>query len=74
MRAWLKKMRPKCSRSGKTSACKGRKAPPDVDEIEARQPVLEGNLLSAQVLLDRDWIVGASLDRGIVGNDQHFAA
>ena len=29
IRAWLKKMRPKCSRSGKTSACSGRKAPPE---------------------------------------------
>ncbi len=27
--AWLKKMRPKWSRSGKTSACNGRKAPPE---------------------------------------------
>ena len=27
--AWLKKMRPKCSRSGKTSSCIGRKAPPE---------------------------------------------
>jgi len=27
--AWLKKMRPKCSRSGKTSSCMGRKAPPE---------------------------------------------
>jgi hypothetical protein len=29
MRAWLKKIRPKCSRSGNTSACSGRKAPPE---------------------------------------------
>ena len=29
IRAWLKKMRPKCSRSGNTSACKGRNAPPE---------------------------------------------
>jgi hypothetical protein len=29
MRAWLKKIRPKCSRSGKTSSCRGRKAPPE---------------------------------------------
>ena len=27
--AWLKKIRPKCSRSGKTSSCNGRKAPPE---------------------------------------------
>ena len=29
MRAWLKKIRPKWSRSGKTSACSGRNAPPE---------------------------------------------
>jgi hypothetical protein len=29
MVAWLKKMRPKCSRSGKTSSCMGRNAPPE---------------------------------------------
>ena len=29
MFAWLKKIRPKCSRSGKTSSCSGRKAPPE---------------------------------------------
>ena len=27
--AWLKKMRPKWSRSGKTSSCSGRNAPPE---------------------------------------------
>ena len=27
--AWLKKIRPKCSRSGKTSSCLGRNAPPE---------------------------------------------
>ena len=27
--AWLKKIRPKCSRSGKTSSCMGRNAPPE---------------------------------------------
>ena len=27
--AWLKKIRPKCSRSGKTSSCSGRNAPPE---------------------------------------------
>ncbi len=29
IRAWLKKIRPKCSRSGKTSDCSGRNAPPE---------------------------------------------
>ena len=35
-RAWLKKMRPKCSRSGKTSACSGQEGPARVDEVDAR--------------------------------------
>ena len=29
IRAWLKKIRPKCSRSGKTSSWSGRNAPPE---------------------------------------------
>ena len=45
-----------------------------VDEVDARQPVLERDLLRAQVLLHRDRIVGAALDRRVVGDDQHLAA
>ena len=41
-----------------------------VDEIEARQAVLERDLLGPKVLLDRHREVGAALDRGVVG-DQH---
>ena len=33
-------MRPKCSRSGNTSSCCGRNAPPRIDQVDARQPVL----------------------------------
>ena len=45
-----------------------------VDEVDAGQPVLERDLLRAQVLLDRDRVVGAALDGGVVGDDQDFAA
>ena len=45
-----------------------------VDQIDARQAVLERDLLRADVLLDRDRIVGAALDRRVVGDDQHLAA
>ena len=45
-----------------------------VDEVDARQPVLERDLLRAQVLLDGDRIVRAAFDRRVVGDDQHFAA
>ena len=40
-----------------------------VDEVDARQPVLERDLLGAEVLLDRHRVVGAALDRGVVGDD-----
>ena len=45
-----------------------------VDQVDAGQPVLERDLLRADVLLDRQRIVGAALDRGVVGDDQHLAS
>ena len=45
-----------------------------VDEVDARQAVLEGDLLGAQVLLHRDRKVGAALHRGVVGDDHRLAA
>ncbi len=45
-----------------------------VDEVDARQPVLLGDLLGAQVLLDRHREVGAALDRGVVGDDHALLA
>ena len=45
-----------------------------VDEVDAGQAILQRDLLRADVLLDRDRIVGAALDRGVVGDDQHLAA
>ena len=40
-----------------------------VDEVDARQPVLERDLLRAQVLLDRHRVVRAALDGRVVGDD-----
>ena len=40
-----------------------------VDEVDARQPVLLGDLLRAQVLLDREREVRAALDGRVVGDD-----
>ncbi len=40
-----------------------------VDQVDARQPVLERDLLGAEVLLDGHRVVGAALDRGVVGDD-----
>ena len=45
-----------------------------IDEIDAGQPVLERDLLRAQMLLHRHRIVGAALDRRIVGDDHRLAA
>ena len=45
-----------------------------VDEVEARQPVLLGDLLRAQVLLDREREVRAALDRRVVRDDHALAA
>ena len=43
--------------------------PARVDEVDARQPVLECNLLRPQVLLDGEGVVRAALDRRVVGDD-----
>ena len=48
--------------------------PAGVDQIDARQPVLPGDLLCAQVLLDGDRVVRAALHRRVVGDDHAFAA
>ena len=40
-----------------------------VDEVDARQAVLERDLLGAEVLLDGHRVVGAALDRRVVGDD-----
>ncbi len=45
-----------------------------IDQVDAGQPVLAGDLLGAQMLLDRDRVVGAALDRGVVGDHQALLA
>ena len=47
--------------------------PARIHQIEAGQPVLLGDLLSADVLLDGHRIVGAALDRRVVGDDDALA-
>mmetsp|Transcript_16687 Transcript_16687/g.38301 ORF Transcript_16687/g.38301 Transcript_16687/m.38301 type:complete len:228 (-) Transcript_16687:334-1017(-) len=53
---------------GKDSSLLRQKGPAAVYQIDARQIVLQRNLLCTQVLLDCDRIVGPAFDRGIVGN------
>ncbi len=45
-----------------------------VDQVDARQVVLLGDLLGAQVLLDRHREVGAALHGGVVGHDHALAS
>ena len=45
-----------------------------VHQVDARQPVLTGDLLGAQVFLDRDRVVGTAFDGRVVGHDHAFAA
>ena len=40
-----------------------------VDQVDAGEPVLLGDLLGPQVLLHRERVVGAALDGGVVGDD-----
>ena len=44
-----------------------------VDQIDARQPVLLGDLLRAEVLLHRHRIISAAFDRRVVADDHHLA-
>ena len=45
-----------------------------VDEVDAREPVLRGHLLRAQVLLDREREVRAALDGRVVRDDHALLA
>ncbi len=45
-----------------------------VDQVDAGQPILTRDLLSTQMLFDRNRIVGAAFDGRVVGNDHAFAA
>ena len=67
---------PGCRRSGRSGRGPGRPRPASgqegaagVDQVDARQPVLQGDLLGAQVLLHRHRVVRAALDGGVVGDD-----
>ena len=67
--AWLRKMRPKWSLIGKDLALQRQEGAAGIDQVEAGQAVGEGDLLGAEVLLDRHREVGAALDGRVVGDD-----
>ena len=45
-----------------------------VHEVDARQAVFERDLLRAEVLLHGEWVVRATFDGRVVGDDEHLAA
>ena len=45
-----------------------------VDQVDGREPVLERDLLGADVLLDGQGVVGPALDRRVVRHDDHASA
>ncbi|MNZ85824.1 hypothetical protein D3C78_1046290 [compost metagenome] len=45
-----------------------------VHQVQARQAVLQGDGLGAQVFFHRQRVVGAAFDRGVVGDDHAFDA
>lgn len=47
----------------------GQECPAGVDQVDARQQVLQCDFLSTQVLFHRHRVVGAALDRRLVGDD-----
>ena len=67
-------MRPKCSRSGNTSACSGRNAPPESTRYTHGSRFCSAISCARRCFFTVIGIVRAALDRGVVGDDQHFAA
>ena len=59
---------------GKYLVLLGQERATGVHEVDARQPVLDGDLLSAQVFLHRERKVGSTLDRRVIRDDEHGSA
>ena len=59
---------------GEDLVLQGQEGAAGVDEVDAGQAVLRGDLLRAQVLLHRERVVRAALHRRVVRDDHHFAA
>src|SRR5260221_71213 len=58
---------------GKDFVLQGQKRPARIDEIQAGQMILFGDLLGAQMFLDRHREIRSAFDGGVVGNYKHFA-
>ena len=59
---------------GEDLGLKRQERPSRVDEVDARQPVLLGHLLRAEVLLDGEREIRSTFDRSVVGDDHALAA
>ena len=59
---------------GKHVVLLGQVAAAGIDQIDARQAVLRGDLLRAQVLLHRHRVIGAALDGRVVRDDDALAS
>ena len=59
---------------GKDAVLVGQIGAPRIDQINARQIVLAGDFLRPKMLLHRDRIIGAALDRRVIGDDHAFRA
>ena len=52
----------------------GQERPTRIDQVDAGQAVVQRHLLRAQMLFHRDRVIGAALDRRVVGHDHAFPA
>ncbi len=57
---------------GKDFVLHGQEGPSRIDEVDTREVVFMGHGLSTYVFLDRHRVVGAPLDRGVVGHEEAF--
>ena len=59
---------------GKHLGLQGQEGAARIDQIHARQPVLEGNLLRAHVFFDGRRVIGAAFHRGVVGDKERLTS
>ena len=43
-----------------------------INQVDAGEPILLGDLLGTEMLLHREWVVGAALDRSIIRDNHHL--
>ena len=53
---------------------KRKESTPRIDQVDTGKTVFHCNLLSSQVFLDRERVIGAAFDGGIIGHYHHFSS